>query len=185
ALSAVGHDLTDATVLLGTLRLLRLQDPTGAWRCGLTAPDTFALWALHDALFALGAIARASAGNLAPLIRTRYREHERQVLQRALGQLLTEWPQARARRWIQSAWLSVLTAVVALLVAAQVGLLRDLQSESGPRRFVAAAAAALIPVGPAIVAGILVEEYRIRRNRHEAQLTGARHAADRNAATGG
>jgi Squalene-hopene cyclase C-terminal domain len=184
ALSAAGHDLTDATVLLGTLRLLRLQDTTGAWRCGLTAPDTFALWAAHDALFALGAIARASVGNLAPLVRISYREHERQVLQRALGQLLTERPLMRTRRGIQSAWLSVLTAVVALLLAAQVGLLRGLQSDSGFRRVLAAAAAALIAVGPAILAGILVEEYRIRRNSREAQQTRAGKSSERNASIG-
>jgi uncharacterized membrane protein YccC len=78
----------------------------------------------------------------------------------------------------------VLTAVVALLLAAQVGLLRGLQSDSGFRRVLAAAAAALIAVGPAILAGILVEEYRIRRNSREAQQTRAGKSSERNASIG-
>jgi hypothetical protein len=173
ALSAAGRDLTDPTILLGTLRLLQLQEATGAWHCELTAADTFALWAVHDALFALGAIVQASIGSLAPLVRTRYREREREVLDKALGQLLTERPLTRTRHWIQTAWLSVLSGVVALLGASQVGLLRGLQSDSGFRRVLAAGATAVIAVIPAIVSAILVEEYRIRRNGREGQQTRA------------
>jgi hypothetical protein len=167
ALSSAGRDLTDPVILQGAHRLLELQETTGAWRCKLMAPGALALWAVHDALFAISAIVEANTSNLAPLVRNKYREYERRVLHEALGSLLNQQPLARTRRWLQTAWLAVLTGVVALLLAMQLGLFRVGYSGSALLKALTAGATALIAAIGAVVPAILVEEYKIRRGGQE------------------
>jgi hypothetical protein len=166
ALSSAGRDLTDPTVWFGTHRLLGLQEVTGAWRCQLTAPDAFTIWAVHDALFALRAVSTANRSLLTPLVRTRHADRERQLLYLAIGRLLTERPTVKTRRWRLTAWLSLLTVAVMLLAGAQFGLFEGLQSQSGPGRAVAAIAAALVV---AILPPVIVEEYKLRRAARRGQ----------------
>ncbi|PJE94370.1 hypothetical protein CUT44_29445 [Streptomyces carminius] len=168
ALSSAGRDLSDATVLLGTLRLLRLQQATGAWRCGLTDPEAFPVWACHDALYALRSVMAASAERLEPIILAPYTHAEKGLLEEAMAKLATLSARvgtaARDRRsYGTTVWLSLLTVFVALLALFQLGIVEALSESSGLRRVGAWALTAVVAAIGAVGPLIAVEEYKIRR----------------------
>lgn len=170
ALCLAGGDLSDHVVFQATRSLLRLQESSGAWRCGLTAPGDTPLWAIHDALYALRMVLNTSIRNLGPISLSQYLTKERVAMQHLTAHLLRQEIFAgqtgpTRRNWLQTGWMSALTVCVVVLVLAQVGLFRQFQSSSGLHKawttVVAAAAAAIGAISPAII----TEEYRIRRER--------------------
>ncbi len=168
ALSLVGDGFADPVVLAGTGKLLGLQEGNGAWRCRLTARTMPALWALHDALYALKAILTASTRDLAPAAMAQYWSTERVILHEAILGLLADQPRIQQPpvrwRWVR-AWLSVLTAAIALLAASQFGLFEALRSSGLSGRLVAVVIAAVISTIGAVIPLVLVEEYRLWRMR--------------------
>jgi hypothetical protein len=168
ALCLAGADLSDALVFQATRRLLGLQESTGAWRCGLTAPRDTPVWAIHDALYALRVVLNTSLRNLGPISLHEYLTTECTAMRQLTAQLLDRdvvgLRMIRTRRnWLQTGWMSALSVLVLVLV--QVGLFREFQSSSGLHKLwtttVAAVATAIAAISPLIIA----EEYRIRRQR--------------------
>jgi hypothetical protein len=172
ALTMSGRDIGEPTIFMATVKLLKLQQPNGAWRCLQTAPGTHAMWAVHDSLFALRTVLTASTRDLAPAALAEQRHVERSVMQDLVRRLLGGSPAAEVARsagrtWPAWAWMSALTATAALLLASQVGLLGGLLSSSPGQRLVATGLTVLIATVAAIAPPLLVEEYRIwRRRRH-------------------
>lgn len=169
ALCLAGGDLGDRYVLDGLRRLLALQEPTGAWRCGLVAPGTAPVWATHDALFALRTVLRSAGRDLAPAVLHGPLTEERAAIDRLAGRVVRGGPPDRPvgsrRSWLHTAWMSVLTVGVALLFLAQFGVLRQIGSSSGSQRAGATVLSVVVTAVGAVGPPILVEEYRIRRRR--------------------
>jgi len=170
ALCLSGRDISDALVLEAIRGLLRLQQSSGAWRSALTAPGDTPVWAIHDALYALRVVLTTSARNLGPIALDQYLKTERTAMQRFAVQLIDQNTAARSprvawRNWLQTTWMSALTVCVIVLILAQVGLLKQLQSSSGVRKAWAAIAAGVVTSIGAVSPPIIAEEYKIRRSR--------------------
>jgi hypothetical protein len=168
ALSLAGADVGSAPVLLGAGRLIALQERNGAWRCSLTAPGTYAIWAIHDAFFALRTVLSCNARDLQPAALARYRGTERTLMESTIVRLLTldhGAPPADRSRWarLHTLWMSALTASVLLIATAQLGLLQGLASNSSLRKAVTGGVTAIIAAIGAAVPAVIGEEYRIRR----------------------
>ncbi|MGW1752072.1 prenyltransferase/squalene oxidase repeat-containing protein [Streptomyces sp. NPDC002092] len=165
ALSAAGRDLGDKTVLLGTLRLLRAQAASGAWRSGLTAPGDYPVWACHDALFALKSVTEVSSRRLDAVIMASHLRRERDVLEESV--LSPSSPRGVARRvrssYVTTAWMSLLTVAVILLLLVQFNVIEAAAGDSMITKIVKWGAAAVFAVVGALAPPILAEEYKIRR----------------------
>ncbi|MFF3642037.1 prenyltransferase/squalene oxidase repeat-containing protein [Streptomyces sp. NPDC002564] len=178
ALAEAGHDLSDRMLRDGTRSLLRMQTDRGAWRNGLTAPGDYPVWACHDALFALRNVSDVGARRMDALIETTYVQRERRVLEesffRAISTGPSQPPQPRSS-YLATAWMSLLTVAVALLILLQLGIL---EPPSGGSRLVQALKWLGAAVGAALAAlapPILVEEYKMRRQRRDAHPQGSDH----------
>ena len=174
ALTLVGRDIGDTSVLVGVERLLALQRSDGTWNCDQTAPTAPAIWALYDAVRALRTVMDASARRVATLAASRLRESERQVMHTALASLLREQVSRRSPgtvlgRW-QAAWMSALTVAVALLAAGQLGWLDGLTSGSKSMKVVSVILTAIIAVLGTFGPPLLAQEYQFRRNRRQSRV---------------
>jgi hypothetical protein len=176
ALCEAGHDLSDPVILMATRRLLHLQQPSGAWRCDQTAPDVTPIWAVHGAVYALRSVIDSSGRTLAPLIRDRCSTAERHTLENLACSMLdrrepADGPVRRNRTWLPTAWMTVLTVAVGLLVLDQTGVLDKLQSSTGAARIASALATflvtALSAVTPAIIAELWIRRRDQRRTREQ------------------
>jgi hypothetical protein len=169
ALCSAGFDLTDPVVFQATRQLLRLQDPAGWWHCGLSAPADTPAWAIHDAVFALHTVQATSARNLQPAALHGYLQAERQIMQRLAARLLVAEARlavSRSRQsWRHTLWMSALTVAVAFLILAQLGLFKQLQSNSGLHKALALVVTALVAAVGAVAPPVIAQEYNIRRNR--------------------
>ncbi|TVL87826.1 prenyltransferase/squalene oxidase repeat-containing protein [Streptomyces sp. SAJ15] len=172
ALSLAGHDLDEAVVLDGVRRLLALQQPNGTWRCSVTAPDSPPVWATHDAVLALRTVLRASTRTLVPVAVDQYVQQDRRVMQAHLGRVVAQPSDGAAAGGrigrVGAVWLSALTVAVTMLGLWQGGVFEQLQSSSGTRQVLAAAASIVLPVAGATVPAVLIEEHRLRRGRRSA-----------------
>lgn len=170
ALCEVGYDLSDPIVLTATRHLLRLQQPSGAWRCDQTAPDDTAIWAVHGAVYALRTVIDSSGRALAPLIRDRGSAAEQQALASLAGSMLVRHEAegavaGRGRGRLVTAWMSILTVAVAMLVLGQLGVLAKLESSSGLNRAGAVLATFFVTIISGAVPSAIAEVIRVRRGR--------------------
>ncbi|MEV7142316.1 prenyltransferase/squalene oxidase repeat-containing protein [Streptomyces tauricus] len=167
ALTSVGRDLSDKTILLATLRLLHMQRPDGPWRSGLTAPEAFPVWACHDALFALRSVLTASAERLESIVLATYLANERRTLEESLTRLFFAPPttHGRVRGYFNYAWMSLLTVFVALLFLSQFSLIEAPSHDSKVLQIGKWAIASLIAALGALAPPILSEEYKLWRQR--------------------
>jgi hypothetical protein len=167
ALSMAGADLGDPVILRGVDSLLRLQDAEGAWQCSLT-PGSRVMWATHDALFALRVVMDGTHGTVEPAIMAPRRSAERRELERCaegwLGGRAGERAPSR-RGWVQTAWLAVLTVVVALVTLNQLGVFSDLRTSSVSDKFWAGLATIVVTLIVAVLPPLAGEEYRLWRGR--------------------
>lgn len=174
ALTLLGRDIGDTSVLVGIERLLALQRSDGTWSCDQTAPTVSAIWALYDAVRALRTVMDASARRVAALAASQLRESERRVMHAALASLLRERVSRRSPgtvlgRW-QAAWMSALTIAVALLAAGQLGWLNGLASNSSYMKVGAVILTAVIAVAGTFGPPLLAQEYRFRRDRRQSKV---------------
>lgn len=169
ALSMAGHGLGDPVLVDGLLSLLDLQQPSSAWRCGLLAPGSTPVWAIHDALQALRAVTRTSQGDLAPAALAGHLAAERVETDRLVGGMVAEDRaddgHTSRRNWVQTGWVSVLTVAVAVLALAQFGVLAQVASAPGLQKLLPGALSVIVTVAGAIAPAVIGEEYKIRRNR--------------------
>jgi prenyltransferase beta subunit len=167
ALCQAGYDLSDPMILLGLDRLLGLQESDGAWRCGLVPAGSTVMWTTHDALYALHHAARANGRDLLPLAQSQFVKRERAQEQRLSAHLLraaADTAEPR-RNWLQAVWLSALTVAVVIVALAQLGLFKQFQSSSLPHKLFAALATIITTTLGAVIPQLVVEGYRVRRNR--------------------
>lgn len=166
ALILAGRHLNDSRVLLGIERLLALQESDGAWRTDLLAPDRHAIWAMHDALFALRTFLEASGRLAIHGIVAAHQSTERMHLERlfvhSVGNGEGGGPM---RRRGHTAWLAVLTGAVASMAIVQFGVFDLLSSLSWLQRSMAAIVVAAISIGGVVLPAVLIEEYKLRRSR--------------------
>ncbi|MBO2456455.1 prenyltransferase/squalene oxidase repeat-containing protein [Actinomadura violacea] len=173
ALAMAGTGLDDPVVLTGTDRLLALQDPEGTWRSSLTG-GARAMWATHDALYALRAVSDTLRENVEPVVVDPYRSRERIALEHCAAELLAgddRAPGAGARRWWQTAWLSVLTVVVALVTLDRLAVFDDLTSAKAGKAG-AWAVTAVVTLLVAVAPNVVGEEYRVWRSRRGGRRPG-------------
>ncbi|TDC68310.1 hypothetical protein E1200_12105 [Actinomadura sp. GC306] len=174
ALTMAGADLSDPIVLTGTDRLLRLQDPDGAWRCSLT-PGSRVMWATHDALYALRTVMDTARNDVEPMVLEPYRSEESVALESCAVAVVAgrdRTPARERRRWFQTAWLSVLTVVVALVTLNQLDVFQELLTSSNADKIWAWAATLLVTLLVAVAPNVVGEEYRVWRNRRAGRRTG-------------
>ncbi|MGI5207206.1 hypothetical protein ACQEU6_37220 [Spirillospora sp. CA-108201] len=175
ALAMAGADLRDPIVLVGTDRLLKLQDPDGAWRCALT-PGSRVMWATHDALYALRGVMDTTRSDVEPVVLEPYRSKERAALESCAKETATGGGRAPAggrRSFGQTAWLSVLTVVVALVTLNQLDVFDDLLTSSKADKIWAWLATLAVTLVVAVAPNIVGEEYRIRRSGRRSRRTEA------------
>lgn len=176
ALAMAGHDLSNRIVLMGTRRLLRLQDSNGGWRCALNAQGTHTIWATHDALLALKSVTGATAQKITVVAKSTHEAREREILHAAIVQsIVADNARARHRRvrgWLQTSWFSALLIIVLILVASQFGLFEVLTSGPPLAKYSSVGLAAFLALLGALVPAILAEEYKIRRERERARDAG-------------
>lgn len=167
ALSTVGRDLSDRTVLLGTLRLLGMQRPDGAWRSGLTAPGAFPVWACHDALFALRSVLTTSAERLDSIVLATYLTQEREALEDSLSRLISAPGTVgrNKRSYFHTGWMSLLTVFVTLLALTQFNVIETPSTDSKLLQIGKWVIAALVAAVGALAPPILSEEYKLWRQR--------------------
>jgi Squalene-hopene cyclase C-terminal domain/Prenyltransferase and squalene oxidase repeat len=170
ALSLAGRSLKDPIILTSVTRLLKLQDANGGWRCSLTAPNSYAVWATHDALFGLRTVLTASTHDLTPVALDNHREAERRRMQTLIARLIALDIQRSAevgvrRNWLSTAWMSTLTVGLAILGLAQFGVLEELVASSGLRKALAIVASIVVTAIGALLPAVFGEEYGLWRNR--------------------
>jgi hypothetical protein len=176
ALAMAGRGIGDPLLLEGVNRLLALQDSAGAWRCELTAPDARPIWATHDALYALRAIISTADKKLHAVAMEPYWTDEQRALGRALVRLIgrAEYGASAAlaigpragRRWLQTAWLSLLTTLVAVILLEQFGVLRFFKSGTPAHRVLGIMVTAVVAFTGATLPLVAAEEYKVWRMRH-------------------
>lgn len=174
ALAMAGADLSDPVVLTGTDKLLRLQDPEGAWRCSLT-PGSRVMWATHDALYALRMVMDTARNDVEPMVMEPYRSNERAALESCAEAVVTARDRVHARdrrRWVQTAWLSALTVVVALVTLNQLDVFQELLTSSNADKIWAWVATLLVTLLVAVAPNVVGEEYRVWRNRRAGRRAG-------------
>ncbi|MFI5888148.1 prenyltransferase/squalene oxidase repeat-containing protein [Streptomyces sp. NPDC051554] len=167
ALSAVGLDLSDKTVLSGTLQLLRMQRADGAWRSGLTAPEAFPVWACHDALFALNSVLITSAERLDSIVLTNYMTKEREAFEETLAQLIysRSGNRGNSRGYFHTAWMSLLTVLVTFLALTQFDVIETSSGDSKIIQIGKWTIAAFVAAIGALAPPIISEEYKLWRQR--------------------
>ncbi|WNI15295.1 prenyltransferase/squalene oxidase repeat-containing protein [Actinacidiphila sp. ITFR-21] len=169
ALSATGRDLSDPTLLHGTLKLLRMQTADGAWRSGLTAPGDFPVWACHDALFALRSITARSAERLDAVALSAYHERQLEALEKSLGKRISSSAApltSGARSYVTTAWLSLLTVFVVLLAFRQLNII-GASGGSALGQLAKWVGTAVVAAVGALAPPVVVEEYKIRRQQNQ------------------
>ncbi|MFB4306387.1 prenyltransferase/squalene oxidase repeat-containing protein [Actinomadura sp. GTD37] len=174
ALAAAGADLSDPVLLTGTDKLLRLQDPEGAWRCSLT-PGSRVMWATHDALYALRSVMDTAGRDVEPAVMESYRSMERAALESCAEGALTgpgRAPARNRRSAAQTAWLSALTVVVALITLDRLDVFDDLLTSSKADRAWAWLATLAVTLLVAVAPNVVGEEYRVWRSRRTERRTG-------------
>jgi hypothetical protein len=177
ALAAAGRGMGDPLLLDGVNSLLVLQDSAGAWRCELTAPDARPIWATHDALYALRTIMTATHKNLYAAAMEPYWTAEQHTLGQAIVRLMPRSDPGTlsasavapltGRRWLRTAWMSLLTTVVAVILLQQFGVFRLFKSGIVTHRILGAVITAVVAFVGATIPLVVAEEYKIRRMRHE------------------
>ncbi|MBX6765767.1 MAG: hypothetical protein IRY90_01175 [Actinomadura rubrobrunea] len=175
ALCMAGADLRDPMILTGLDRLLKLQDPEGAWRCSLT-PGSRVMWATHDALFALRTVMDTTRRDVEPVVLAPYRSRERAELEKCTADLLVGRRAALVpsrRAWVQTAWLSTLTAVVALITLNQLKVFDDLLDSSSADKIWAWFATFLVTLLVAVAPNVIGEEYRMWRSGRRSRRGGS------------
>ena len=173
ALTLLGRDIGDTSVLVGIERLLALQRSDGTWSCDQMRQRCRRYGALR-----CGARLAHSDGRqprrVAALAASQLRESERRVMHAALASLLRERVSRRSPgtvlgRW-QAAWMSALTIAVALLAAGQLGWLNGLASNSSYTKVGAVILTAVIAVVGTFGPPLLAQEYRFRRDRRQSKV---------------
>jgi hypothetical protein len=177
ALSRAGYGLNNHHVLLGVRRLLQLQQPSGAWRCGLTAPQAFPIWAAHDALLALKYVGLATSQSISPVVLEHYKEQECRALEDAVVRISqyssTASEKKTRKQYFSTAWMSTLTLLIAVLALNATGVLKTLGEDSGVHRAAAGALTVVVALVSALAPHIVAEEYKMWRERraHHRYLT--------------
>jgi hypothetical protein len=176
ALAMAGSDLSDRVALMGTRRLLELQDSNGGWRCSSNAHGTHPIWATHDALLALKSVTGATVEKITVIAKSPHEAREREILHAAIMQSIvadnTHARHRRVRGWLQTSWLSALSIIVLLLIGSEFGLFDSLTSSSPVSKYASVGLTSFIALLGALIPAILAEEYKIRRERSRTKDAG-------------